>query len=269
MSCQHLSFLTKADMAEWLEAETQRRAYVQRAAREVGKYIATTRAECSAAALEAVTVEQAVELATDAASRPQAVRDMLFRIWSTTGKAYVERTRRSIRPRKFDDWINIVDFWEDIVRGYLQNEFVRKVTGIDQTTQQAIRTYLQSAIEEGMSVQNVAKLIAEGTIPNMNRARALRIARTEVIGASNAGSLAGARSMQIKGLKKKWLVALDGRERPEHAAVSASTAVDPIDIDDLFNVGGDMLEYPGDPRGSADMVINCRCAVGYVTPLFG
>lgn len=269
MSCQHLSFLTKADMAEWLEAETQRRAYVQRAAREVGKYIATTRAGCAAASLEAVTVEQAVELATEAASRPQAVQEMLFKIWTDTGKAYVRRTRQSLNRRKFDDWINIVDFWEDIVRGFLQNEFVTKVKGIDDTTKQAIRTYLQSAVEEGMSVQKVAELIAEGVIPNMNRARAIRIARTEVIGASNAGSLAGARSMQIKGLKKKWLVALDGRERPEHAAVSAATAVDPIDIDDLFNVGGDMLEYPGDPRGSTEMVINCRCAVGYVTPLFG
>jgi len=29
-------------------------------------------------------------------------------------------------------------------------------------------------------------------------------------------------------------------------------------------VGGERLMYPGDPSGSAENVINCRCAVGHI-----
>jgi hypothetical protein len=36
-----------------------------------------------------------------------------------------------------------------------------------------------------------------------------------------------------------------------------------IPIDDFFDVGGEKLKYPGDPRGSAGNVIQCRCAVVY------
>jgi len=40
-----------------------------------------------------------------------------------------------------------------------------------------------------------------------------------------------------------------------------------VPLNENFNVDGEMLEYPGDPSGSAGNIINCRC--GYeilVTP---
>ena len=36
-------------------------------------------------------------------------------------------------------------------------------------------------------------------------------------------------------------------------------------LDGEFIVGGEALSYPGDPKGSADNVINCRCVVMYHT----
>jgi hypothetical protein len=75
--------------------------------------------------------------------------------------------------------------------------------------------------------------------------------------------------MGITGLKKFWIVALDGRERKEHRDVSIATSESPIGIDDYFNVGGSNMQYPGDPNGDVGMVVNCRCAIGYETPLFG
>jgi hypothetical protein len=35
-------------------------------------------------------------------------------------------------------------------------------------------------------------------------------------------------------------------------------------MDQAFEVGGEMLMYPGDPAGSAGNVINCRCAISHV-----
>jgi hypothetical protein len=255
-------------MAEWRAQEVSRRKWVQRGALVVGRYLASTRKAVADAVSEAITPEGALSFGTAAASDPKKVTAMLADIWITTGKAYAIDSRKRLANQKAE-WWDIVDFWEQWVYGLITSEFTQKITGIDATTQKAIQKALQDGVEQGMSVQDMAEMIIKGDIPNMDKARAIRIARTEVIGASNAGSIQGARSMGIKGLKKKWLVALDGRERMSHAEVSAQTILEPIDIDDKFNVGGSIMDYPGDPMGDADQVINCRCAVSYVTPLFG
>jgi hypothetical protein len=167
------------------------------------------------------------------------------------------------------EWFEVVDYWVQLVQSLVTSQFVEKIVGIDQTSMDAIKKFVSDGIEEGWSIGDIADNIASGHIPNMDTARATRIARTETIGASNAGSLEGAKSMGITGLKKFWIVALDGRERETHRDVSIATSESPIGIDDYFNVGGSNMQYPGDPNGSAAEVINCRCAIGYRTPLFG
>lgn len=268
MCSLHQSLKSRADMAEWRAQEAARRKWVQRGALRVGRYLADTRRRVAEAVRESITPEGAASLGTQAASDPKAVTAMLADIWIRTGRHYAQDSRRRLANQKAE-WWEIVDFWEQWVYSMITSEFTQKITGIDATTQAAIQKALQDGVEQGMSVQDMAKMITDGDLPNMNKARAIRIARTEVIGASNAGSIQGARSMGIKGLKKKWLVALDGRERATHAAVSAQTILEPIGINDKFNVGAAVLDYPGDPMGSAEEVINCRCAIGYVTPLFG
>lgn len=260
---------TKASDAEWVQAETQRRRWVQLGSRIAARYIADTRKAVAVAVRESFSPEGAATNGTQAASDVKKVQKMIAEIWIEAGGAYARRVRRELAGRKADEWWNIVDFWETYVYDLIASQFTQKIQGIDATTQAAIQKVLQQGVEEGMSVQDMAKMITSGQIPNMDKARALRIARTEVVGASNAGSIQGARSMGIDGLKKKWLVALDGRERPDHRAVSAATITEPIGIDDKFNVGGAVMDYPGDPNGPAEQVINCRCAIGYVTPLFG
>jgi hypothetical protein len=79
------------------------------------------------------------------------------------------------------------------------------------------------------------------------------IARTEVIGASNR---AGFETLRHYGIKaKEWLTAIDGRERPAHAAANGQVRA----TDEAFEVGGEPLQYPGDKNASAGNVINCRC----------
>ena len=35
-------------------------------------------------------------------------------------------------------------------------------------------------------------------------------------------------------------------------------------MDEKFQVGDDVLAYPGDPSGSPEEVINCRCAISHI-----
>jgi hypothetical protein len=88
--------------------------------------------------------------------------------------------------------------------------------------------------------------------------RARVIAITETTRAYGAGTLAaGMEQSRVTGkkLQKKWLTEVDNRVRPQHRAVTR----DPIPLTAMFQVGPDLMLFPGDPMGSPDEVINCRC----------
>lgn len=90
--------------------------------------------------------------------------------------------------------------------------------------------------------------------------RADRIARTETTGAVNAGvyadGIARANSGE-SGLSKQWWATTDTRTRPSHWVAHGQV----VAMGDSFRVGGHDMEFPGDPRGPAHEVINCRCAL--------
>jgi uncharacterized protein with gpF-like domain len=60
-------------------------------------------------------------------------------------------------------------------------------------------------------------------------------------------------------MQKEWIASGGERTRENHLLASGQT----VSIDEPFVVGGDYLMQPGDPSGSAEEIINCRCAVGY------
>ena len=95
-----------------------------------------------------------------------------------------------------------------------------------------------------------------------------RIMRTEghrvrEQGTQNAFEQAEAEGVEMK---KRWMASLDQRTREEHGAADGQE----VKVDERFEVGGEQLEYPGDPSGSASNVINCRCSmepvVGEIRP---
>jgi len=93
-------------------------------------------------------------------------------------------------------------------------------------------------------------------VSEMNRASAVRAARTAVTGAQNAGrmdSYVAAGKMGIR-LKKEWLSTLDSRTRHSHAILDGEQA----DTDKMFSNG---CRFPGDPQGRPEEVYNCRCTM--------
>lgn len=96
--------------------------------------------------------------------------------------------------------------------------------------------------------------------------RGTTIARTEAIGAANAAGQEAMEQVIDEGLaerdavQKQWDSTRDGRAREAHWAANGVR----VNIDAPFNIGGELLRYPGDSRGSAGNVINCRCFVQHV-----
>lgn len=102
-------------------------------------------------------------------------------------------------------------------------------------------------------------LTATGSERWPNRART--VARTETIGAVNAGVYrAAVLDAQDRGdvaPAKLWLSTVDDRTRPTHVAADKQRTL----LQSPFQVGGAQLLFPGDPRGPAQEVIMCRCSM--------
>lgn len=95
-------------------------------------------------------------------------------------------------------------------------------------------------------------------VPGLTAARATRVARTEVVSASNAGSLSLVLEMGFTGTKT-WLATEDARTRHTHAEAEGQT----VDLRASFEVGTSSLFFPGDPSGAPEEIINCRCDMTY------
>lgn len=121
-----------------------------------------------------------------------------------------------------------------------------------------ISASVTSSILQGKSIPNIAKDL-KTRIPDMNKASAIRTARTAVTGAQNAGrmdSYVAAEKMGIK-VRKEWLATIDGRTRHSHAMLDGQT----VDIDKPFKVDGEEIMFPGDTSAPGYLVYNCRCTM--------
>lgn len=130
------------------------------------------------------------------------------------------------------------------------------------TTRDDIQKALLSAIssEEALTERSlVQKVLA---VKGFSQFRARAIARTETHGAAMWASRRTANKIQIDtGIEmvKVWNAVEDERTRISHAGVDGQRRLMSQD----FNVGGVKMDRPGDPKGGAGNVINCRCVLTY------
>ncbi len=119
----------------------------------------------------------------------------------------------------------------------------------------------------------VTELTAEGaSIPRIRDAievilgdlawedRAVTIARTETIGAYNAGTLTAWLTFQAaldEKVDKVWVATHDHRTRHDHRDADGQR----VALDGVFMVGGVPLRFPGDPAAPPGKVVNCRCTM--------
>lgn len=121
-----------------------------------------------------------------------------------------------------------------------------------------ITASITSSILQGKNISRIADDM-QHRMESMNRASAIRTARTSVTAAQNAGrmdSYHAAEGMGIK-LKKEWLATLDGRTRHAHAMLDGQTA----ETDKPFHADGYEIMYPGDTSAPGYLVYNCRCTL--------
>ena len=110
----------------------------------------------------------------------------------------------------------------------------------------------------------IAKNISKRVGGQYSVSRAMTIARTETHKAANTAQYhrasVAAQESELE-VVVEWISTNDGRVRDDHKNADGQTRP----IGQPFNVGGELLMYPSDPKGSAANVINCRCVLGYDT----
>lgn len=157
---------------------------------------------------------------------------------------------------------NVIDF-------LVQSGFVL-VSDITKTTKDKLLAIVSKGIEDGLSVDEIVKLILSDEQLAYATFRATRIVRTEVMRASNIGAMEGAKAHGFQ-VDKQWISARDSRTRriprDQFDHVDLDGVV--VDLDEPFlsrSKEGVPVEamQPGDITAPAGFTINCRCTVGFI-----
>lgn len=122
--------------------------------------------------------------------------------------------------------------------------------------------HARAAIAEGLaageSIPDIATRVRAAAGVTEPRARV--IARTESHGARNTVNAASVRRAasafgRSSAFSRRWQAANDERTRETHRDADGQT----VGLNEPFTVGRASLDFPGDPSGPPEEVINCRC----------
>lgn len=118
------------------------------------------------------------------------------------------------------------------------------------------RTAIAEGLAEGESIPTIAARVRE--VVGVTSPRAQVIARTESHGARNAVNAATVRRVNAAAgapgaIRRRWQATSGDRTRETHRRADGQE----VALDEPFIVGRASLDFPGDPSGPAEEVINC------------
>jgi uncharacterized protein with gpF-like domain len=143
------------------------------------------------------------------------------------------------------------EWTQEVLNYFAQHLFDKVVLPISDTTRDYIMKVISKGVDEGWSIQ---RMVEEIEREDYLDGRVRRILRTETNRAINYGNELAADKFEYK-TQKKWVAVHDNRTR--HAHLSADGQM--VEQTGSFSVGGEQLDFPGDPKGSGANTINCRC----------
>jgi hypothetical protein len=127
-------------------------------------------------------------------------------------------------------------------------------TKVAETTIDIIYDSLHSSMSENATTEQWTQQIWE-QVDDFSPARARLWATTESTKVENWGELEGYKEAEFVE-KKGWNCSFLDTSREDHMNADGQEQL----LDDDFEVGGESLAFPGDPRGTAGNVCNCRCS---------
>lgn len=148
-------------------------------------------------------------------------------------------------------------YWESLdILDTLDDWTIIRGGKIAETTLNTVLDVVASSAAEGMSVADIAKSIRD--IFDTSTYRSTLISRTEVVGYHNFAHTKAAEQSEVVD-SKMWVSSGDDRVRPTHLDIDGTE----VSLDEKFQVGNSSLDFPGDPNGDPEEIVQCRCALAY------
>ena len=182
-------------------------------------------------------------------------------LYYTVGPAWARKVKKT--SKKADSGLGFNEEIIQLMKEFFQMELLNLVELMNAYSRQIITDVLNRGIENGASFDEIVKELTMH--PEFSTMRAMRIARTEVVSASNTAAMLYSKTSGIE-MNKVWIAVRDKRTRHDHSNVDGTT----IDSNDYFNVGGAEMLNPGarvQKNGlpvPLEEIVNCRCTVAFI-----
>ena len=197
---------------------------------------------------------------------------IMTELYRETAVVFGNASYRAVRnqSRKAADPFGLnTDFISQIIQ-FLSLYGFQLVAEMTQTSKKKLTDIITQAVQEGLSIDEMVRIITSDDELGYSAMRARRIARTEVMRASNYAALQGANSHNFE-VDKVWIAARDSRTRriPRNTYDHLNMDGQQVPYDQPFTSTGKkgdtvLATAPGDPNSPAGFTINCRCAIGFV-----
>ncbi len=198
------------------------------------------------------------ELIMNVNEMTELYKQMYLDIGIKQGKWYATNFDKYLK--KGVDFRQFLDYWNQAFAEKGEEMAGVRVVSVIATARKVFQQTIQklmtdeSFMAEGADAQ--ARILRR-KFKEVSQYQALRIVRTESALAANFATQETARQIfPGSQMSKEWIAGSDARVRPAHREADGQI----VKFDEDFLVGGESLAYPGDPRGSAGNVINCRCS---------
>ena len=212
-----------------------------------------------------------VSIIEQATNKEDLEKDLLT-IYTQIGLTHGKRIGKDINSNlKFFTLETFESTFMNFIVDWLNANGGEKIRLIEQSFRQDIAHVITNGLQEGKDIQQIARDLRKFVNrPTFYNWQAQRIARTETTASANLSAL---QAGEVSGFKtnKVWLSAQDVRTRrkPNDAYDHLNMNEVQVGLYDWFYVPAKLgmsekMFYPGDPKGSAGNVINCRCTVAVV-----
>lgn len=173
------------------------------------------------------------------------------------GRAINKEIQKNFDPTAFEGgYRNFISNW------LINNAGTRIISVRDELIEYIIK-FIADKMEEGTDMRTISRELQKHILSRgFYRWQIERIVRTETTAAANWGAIQAGESSRVF-WEKIWISSRDGRTRRRPDSQFDHFEMDGIATDkgDPFNVNGDLIQYPGDPKGNPSNTINCRCTV--------
>jgi len=189
---------------------------------------------------------------------------MLMIFYQRVGTQFSELFIDSFNKVRQKDLLS--SFWQHY-QNWTRTYCAQRVMDVTATTKKRIKRIIDKGVVDKLTNAEISKSIYKlSEIESIYRARRIAITETHTMSTTTMSEMAHSENAIQE---KEWSAVNDERTRDWHVTYGDSFADSGlpirIGIDEQYEVNGELLDYPGDPKGSGANIINDRCVELYFT----